>query len=87
MTVASDFGEAWLAYPNKRSRSYIPPYAIALVNAGLGERDAAITWLHHAAAARDVHLMFLPVDPKWDEYRENSRFKDVLAKCNFMHRG
>ncbi|HJX00883.1 MAG TPA: tetratricopeptide repeat protein [Terriglobales bacterium] len=66
---------------------YIPPYAIALVNAGLGERDAAINWLHHAAAARDVHLMFLPVDPKWDEYRENSRFKDVLAKCNFMHRG
>lgn len=42
---------------------YVPPYAMALVSLGLGDRDAAFTWLDRAYAARDVHLMFLTVDP------------------------
>lgn len=65
---------------------YVPPYALALVNAGLGDRDAALSWLDRAADARDVHLIFLPVDPKWDQYRDDSRFRELLAKCDFMHR-
>jgi tetratricopeptide (TPR) repeat protein len=65
---------------------YVPPYAMALVNAGLGERDATLTWLDRAAAVRDVHLIFLPVDPRWDEYRGNSRFDGILTKCDFMRR-
>lgn len=38
---------------------YVPPYALALVHAGLGDADAAFEWLDRAYAARDVHLMFL----------------------------
>ena len=41
---------------------YVPPYALALVHAGLGDADAAFEWLNRAYAARDVHLMFLTVD-------------------------
>ncbi len=48
---------------------YVPPYAMALINAGLGERDAAFVWLERAFDARDMHLIYLPVDPKWDAYR------------------
>jgi Flp pilus assembly protein TadD len=62
---------------------YVPPYAIALVHAGLGERDAAFQWLDRAYAARDVHLIFLTVDPKWDEYRQDSRFAQLVARCGF----
>ena len=62
---------------------YVPPYAIALVHAGLGERDAAFEWLERAYAARDVHLMFLPVDAKWDDYRADPRFGALLARCGF----
>lgn len=43
---------------------YVPPYAMALVHAGLGERDAAFAGLDKAFDARDVHLIYLPVDPK-----------------------
>ena len=40
----------------------VPPYALALVHAGLGDADAAFEWLERAYVARDVHLMFLTVD-------------------------
>jgi TolB-like protein/DNA-binding winged helix-turn-helix (wHTH) protein/Flp pilus assembly protein TadD len=67
-----------------RSRErYVPPYAIALVHAGLGERGAALEWLDKAYSERDVHLIFLPVDPKWDPYRADARFAALLARCGF----
>lgn len=62
---------------------FVPPYANALVHAGLGDRDAAFDWLDRAYAARDVHLIFLPVDAKWDEYREDPRFIALVSRCGF----
>jgi tetratricopeptide (TPR) repeat protein len=62
---------------------YVPPYARALVYAGLGEADAAIEWLSKAVDARDVHLLFLPVDPKWDPFRDDPRFQEILRRCAF----
>ena len=63
---------------------YVPPYALALVHAGLGERDAVFASLDRSYEARDVHLMFLTVDPKWDPYRADPRFEALLARCDFM---
>ena len=62
---------------------YLPPYASALVYLGLGEKDKAFEWLNKAFDAGDVHLIYLPVDPKWDEYRSDRRFVDLLARCGF----
>jgi tetratricopeptide (TPR) repeat protein len=62
---------------------YVPPYALALVHAGLGDAPAAFEWLDRAYAARDVHLMFLTVDVKWDRYRSDPRFGELLARCGF----
>ena len=62
---------------------YVPPYASALVYLGLGERDTAFEWLNKAFDVRDVHLIYLPVDPKWDAYRSDPRFVDLLARCGF----
>jgi tetratricopeptide (TPR) repeat protein len=63
---------------------YVPPYGIALVHAGLGESAEAFEWLDRAYAARDVHLVFLTVDPRWDPYRADPRFQALLARCDFM---
>jgi hypothetical protein len=62
---------------------YAPPYAMALVHAGLGERDAVFEWLERAYSVRDVHLIFLPVDAKWDDYRHDARFVALLSRCGF----
>jgi TolB-like protein/DNA-binding winged helix-turn-helix (wHTH) protein len=68
------------------SERYVPPYAMALMHAGLGEREAVFEWLEKAYAARDVHLIFLPVDPKWDPYRSDPRFRALLALCGFSRK-
>jgi tetratricopeptide (TPR) repeat protein len=63
---------------------FVPPYAFALIYAGLGDRDAVFEWLDRAYLVRDVHLMFLTVDSKWDPYRSDPRFAALLARCDFM---
>jgi TolB-like protein/DNA-binding winged helix-turn-helix (wHTH) protein/tetratricopeptide (TPR) repeat protein len=65
---------------------YVPPYAMALVHAGLGEREPVFEWLDKAYAARDVHLMYLTVDSKWDPYRADPRFNALLARCGFARK-
>jgi tetratricopeptide (TPR) repeat protein len=62
---------------------YVPPYARALVYAGLGDREATFAWLDKAFAEGDVHLLFLPVDPKWKPFRDDPRFQDLLRRCDF----
>jgi hypothetical protein len=62
-------------------RRYVPPYAMALVYAGLKEPDTAIQWLERAALVRDVHLIYVSLDPKWDASRGHERFERLLQRC------
>jgi TolB-like protein len=62
---------------------YVPPYAFALIYAGLGETDLALEWLERVVKAHDVHAVFLTNDPKWDFLRHNRRFAQVLNRCAF----
>jgi len=62
---------------------YVPPYAIALGYLGLQQADAMFQSLDRAYDARDVHLVFAPVDPKWDPYRGERRFQEVMNRCGF----
>jgi tetratricopeptide (TPR) repeat protein len=63
---------------------YVPPYNIALVYAGLGKRDSALEWLDKAYQAHDVRMIFLTVDPKWDDLRSHPRFTELLRRCRFV---
>ncbi|MGH7306385.1 MAG: hypothetical protein ACRELZ_24160 [Candidatus Rokuibacteriota bacterium] len=73
-----------LAFMESLARArYVPPYALVLVHAGLGEPDEAFARLDQAHADGDEHLIFLTVDPKWDSYRTGRRFEGLLARCGF----
>ena len=63
---------------------YVPPYALALLHAGLNEREAAVECLERAYEAHDVHLVLLVIDPKWDTFREEARFLAVIDRCAFV---
>jgi len=75
--------EVVLALEATSRERYVPPYAMALVYAGLGDRDAVFRYLEEAYAVRDIHLMYLPVDMKWDPYRSDPRFVGLVARCGF----
>jgi TolB-like protein len=62
---------------------YVPPYAIALIYLGLGEKELAFKYLERAYDAHDVHLTFLTYDAKWDEYRSDPRFVELIRRCGF----
>jgi TolB-like protein/tetratricopeptide (TPR) repeat protein len=55
-------------------------YEIALVYAGLGEKNEAFHWLQDAFLAHDVGLVYLKVDPCLDPLRSDPRFNDLLRR-------
>lgn len=77
----------WLGLAGGRGRlatghctRFRPPGGVPV---GLGDRDEVFEWLDRAYGAHDVHLIFLPVDPKWDAYRHDPRFEALVARCGF----
>ena len=62
------------------AEKYVPPYTIALVYNGLGEHDKALSWLERAYAQRSAAMVFLKVEPKWNNLRANARFQDLLRR-------
>jgi tetratricopeptide (TPR) repeat protein len=55
-------------------------YEIALVYAGLGEKDLAFEWLERAYNERDKGLISLKVDPPLDPLRSDPRFQDLVRR-------
>jgi TolB-like protein/Flp pilus assembly protein TadD len=58
---------------------FVPAYNVALVYAGMGD-EAAFQWLNRACEERDVHMVFLTADPKWDDQRVDPRFQALLQR-------
>ncbi|MGB7926182.1 MAG: tetratricopeptide repeat protein [Pyrinomonadaceae bacterium] len=59
---------------------YVSAYNIAIVHAGLGEKEAALDWLVKAYHNRDVWLVWLKVNPRFDTLRAEPRFADLMRR-------
>jgi Flp pilus assembly protein TadD len=59
---------------------YVPPYNVATVYVGLGEKNQAFQWLDKAYEDRDRSLILLKVEPKFDGVRSDPRFTALLKK-------
>jgi len=59
---------------------YVTPYGIALVYAGLNDKDRAFAWLNKAIAGRNHWLVWLNRDPRWDRLRSDPRFADLQKR-------
>lgn len=65
----------------KMSRqSYVSPYWLAILQAGLGEKDSGFEWLEKAYQERDVWLVWLKQEPRFDSLRSDSRFHDLVRR-------
>jgi hypothetical protein len=64
----------------RSTREYVSPYALALVYAGLGEHGRAFEWLERAGEERSPRLVFLSVEPEFDELRGDPRFAAFRRK-------
>jgi DNA-binding winged helix-turn-helix (wHTH) protein/Flp pilus assembly protein TadD len=73
--------EMLVALEQRAQSRYVPPCAMALVYAGLNDDARVFEWLDNALTVRDVHLIYAPVDPKWDRFRKDERFETLLRRC------
>ena len=96
-TVSLAFGGYALAKSGKQSEArevldkllklskerFVPPYHIAVLYNGLGDRDQALEWLERGLEQRDPKMTFLKVDSKWNNLRDDPRFMDLMRRIGF----
>jgi serine/threonine-protein kinase len=66
------------------TKPYVPPVDLALVHSALGERDQMFDAFEKAYEDHDGELIWLPVDPIYDSFREEPRFQTLLEKLTAM---
>ena len=60
--------------------AYVAPTRLALVHAGLDDRDRMFDWLEKAYQERDVLLLLTLIDPLLAPMRTDPRFADLLRR-------
>jgi tetratricopeptide (TPR) repeat protein len=61
---------------------FVPPYDLAVIHAGLGERERAFARLEEAVSTNDPESMILPVDPRLDTLRADPRLAAILLRMD-----
>jgi hypothetical protein len=54
--------------------------SMAMVYAGLGNRDEAFRWLDHAYQERWMRLPWIKISPEFDNLRSDPRFQMLMKK-------
>jgi TolB-like protein/Flp pilus assembly protein TadD len=62
------------------ARRYVPSSGVAIVLAALGDKDKAFVWLEKDFAERSPRAPMFPVNPIFDDLRDDHRFKDLLHR-------
>lgn len=68
----------------RAKQRYVPSYQIALVHAGLGDKEKAFKSLEAAFEERSTLLTYLKMDPRFDSLRSDVRFQSMLRRLNFL---
>ncbi len=67
-------------------RLYVPPYFIAAIYTGLGDKARAFEWLEKAYEEHSSWLLYLRVDPRLDSLRSAPPFHDLLRRVGLHHK-
>src|SRR5205814_7218228 len=65
-------------------QKYVSDYHIAVVYAGLKDKDQALTWLNKAFQDRADWMVNLKVDPRFDSLRSDPRFEELIRRMNLQ---
>src|SRR5712692_9566711 len=64
----------------RSKQTYVSPYDVALIYAGMDKKNEAILWLEKAYADRDSRLLNLNAHPRFDALRPEARFQELLGR-------
>jgi tetratricopeptide (TPR) repeat protein len=61
--------------------NYVSPYSVAVIYAGLGNKDKSFEWLERAYSDRSYYLpVYLTTDARLDGFHSDPRFKDLVRR-------
>jgi len=65
---------------------YVPAFSIAVIYAGLGQKDRVFDWLEKAYEQHEGWLgWYFLLDPEFDFLRADSRYSDLLRRLGLPH--
>jgi len=67
-------------FERRAEASYYPAFVIAMAHAGLGNDEQALEWLDRAADERSMGHYMPNVEPQWEAFRDNPRFRRLLQR-------
>jgi len=65
-------------------KRYVSPYGFAQIYAALNKNEDTFKWLQAAYDDHAVWMGYLAVDPIFDRYRSDERFKDLLRRIGLL---
>jgi TolB-like protein/DNA-binding winged helix-turn-helix (wHTH) protein/Flp pilus assembly protein TadD len=65
---------------DRGKKSYVSPFDLAVIHAGLGEKDEAFTLLEKSIAERSTFLVYTKWEPRLDPLRSDPRFTQILRR-------
>jgi len=60
--------------------SYVPPYSIAVLHAGLGDKAHTLEWLERAFQDRSLRPVWLKFDPRLDFLRQDGELDELVRR-------
>jgi tetratricopeptide (TPR) repeat protein len=64
---------------------YVSPLEFAWIQFALGDVDGGFRWLAKACSDRAFELISINVDPRFDPYRDDRRFRDLTRRLGLAH--
>jgi DNA-binding winged helix-turn-helix (wHTH) protein/TolB-like protein/Tfp pilus assembly protein PilF len=80
LAAAGKRDEAHAALAQMAGRGEVTPADLALIYAGLGEREPALAWYERAAEVHMLRPAWLLLDPRLDSLRDSPRFAALLKR-------
>jgi TolB-like protein/predicted Ser/Thr protein kinase len=72
-----------LANELEEKRKYVDPYNVAMVAAGLGDKDQAFAALRKCIEIRQPARIQMPIDPFFDNLHSDPRWQELLRAINY----
>jgi TolB-like protein/DNA-binding winged helix-turn-helix (wHTH) protein/tetratricopeptide (TPR) repeat protein len=66
-------------------RQFVEPTLMAMINIGLGDKDAAFASLGKAIDERSANLIWLNANPIYDDLHSDPRFTELLHRIGLQH--
>ena len=65
------------------SQPHLPNYSIAMVYAGLADKEQTIFWLKKGYEERNEDMIYMNIEPVLDPIRPDPRFQDLIRRVGF----